>query len=411
MDDSSVYTENTSLKKSSKWKYLSFLLIVIIMAETGFVVYNYLGYDSKFSTLQTQLSSLHQQLEDYTSIYANIIDAKYQVVPENVSVSQLYEHVKDSIVMIQGLIVQTTWRGQQIIGTVQGSGFIYNYTGNMVVVTNYHVIEGTTEITVEFNNGNTYAAQTLGSDKYSDLAVLSVEAPSTEFQPLQITSSSTLRVGDYVIAIGNPYGLVGSMTTGIVSALGRTITESTSNYAIANVIQTSTQINSGNSGGPLLNTYGQVVGITTAIVSGSTGVGFTIPSNTILHEIGALVTTGSYTLHPYLGISGTDMSYSIAEKMGVSSTYGVLITQVTSGGPASVAGLKGYTSIASIDGSSIYIGGDIIIAIDGNRIVDMDSLLTCLEENTSPNQTISLTVIRNGLTTNISLLSGTRPST
>jgi len=381
--------------------------MIIIVAETGFVVYNYLDSNSKFSILRTQLSSVQQQLEDYTSIS----DAEYQVVPENVSLSQLYGNIKDSIVMIQGLIVQTTWRGQQVTGTVQGSGFIYNYTGRMVVITNYHVIEGAINITVEFNDGNTYAAETLGSDKYSDLAVLSVEAQSSEFKSLQITSSSTLSVGDYVIAIGNPYGLVGSMTTGIVSALGRTITESTINYAIADVIQTSTPINSGNSGGPLLNDKGQVVGITTAIVSGSTGVGFAIPSNTILREIGSLVNTGSYTQHPYLGISGTDMTYSIAQKMGINTTYGVLITQVTSGGPASKAGLKGYTSIASIDGSSVYIGGDIIIAINGNRIVDMDSLLTYLEENTLPNQTISLTIIRNGLTINISLLLGTRPST
>ncbi|MDQ1279694.1 MAG: Trypsin [Thermoproteota archaeon] len=408
MNENSVYTDSTPVK-SSKWKYLSFILIVIIVAQTGLLVYNYWGYDSRFSSLQTQLTGLQQQVESYNSLYANVIDAEYQVIPENVSLAQLYEAVQDSIVMIQGLIVQTTWRGQQITGTVQGSGFVYNYTGRMVVITNFHVIEGTSSITVEFNNGNAYLAETLGSDKYSDLAVLSVNAPVSEFHPLQIVRSSTLRVGDYVIAIGNPYGLVGSMTTGIVSALGRTITESTSNFAIANVIQTSAPINSGNSGGPLLNEYGQVVGITTAIVEGSTGVGFAIPSNTILREIDALVNASSYTMHPYLGISGTDMTYGIAQEMGVDVTYGVLITQVTSGGPASTAGLKGYARIVSIDGNSVYVGGDIIIAIDGILIEDMDSLLTYLEEHTLPNQTISLTIIRNGISTTVSLLLGTRP--
>jgi S1-C subfamily serine protease len=396
--------------KPSKWRYFVFILMISIVAETGFIAYTYWGYNFQVSTLQTQLSSLQQQLDDYTSSYINTSDVVYQAVPENVSVPQLYEYVKDSIVMIQGLIMQTTWRGQQITGTVQGSGFVYNYTSQMVIVTNNHVIESATEITVEFNNGNAYAAETLGSDKYSDLAVLSVEAPTSEFHPLPITRSSSLSVADYVIAIGNPYGLVGSMTTGIVSALGRTLTESTSNYAIANVIQTSAPINSGNSGGPLLNEHGQVVGITTAIVSGSTVVGFAIPSNTILRELGSLVNTGSYTQHPWLGISGTDMTYSIAEEMDVNSTYGILITQVTNGGPASTAGLKGYTGVATIDGSTIYLGGDIIIAINGYRIVDMDSLLTYLEENTLPNQTINLTIIRNRLTTNISLLLGTRPS-
>jgi len=218
-------------------------------------------------------------------------------------------------------------------------------------------------------------------------------------------------VGDYVIAIGSPYGLISSMTTGIVSALGRTITESTSNYAIANVIQTSTPINSGNSGGPLLNDKGQVVGITTAIVSGSTGVGFAIPSNTILREIGFLINLGSYDRHPWLGITGTDMTYRIAQKMNVNVSYGVLIIQVTSGGPASKAGLRGYSSIASIAGSSVYIGGDLIVAINEIRIIDMDGLLTYLEESTLPNQTINITIIRNGIKMNIFILLGARPST
>jgi S1-C subfamily serine protease len=167
---------------------------------------------------------------------------------------------------------------------------------------------------------------------------------------------------------------------------------------------------SGNSGGPLLNDKGQVVGITTAIVSGSTGVGFAIPSNTILREIGFLINTGSYNQHPWLGIIATDMTYSIAQKMNINVTYGVLITQVTTGGPTSKAGLRGYTSIASVAGSSVYIGGDVIIAINEIRIIDMDGLLTCLEENTLPNQTINMTIVRNGIKMNVSILLGARPS-
>jgi len=402
MSENSELTVNPS-RESSKWRYVAFIVMVIAVAESGFVAHSYLDYNSGYSNLQAEIAGLQQQLDSYSN-------PNYQVVAENVSASQLYEIVSDSIVMIQGNIVQTTWRGQQVTGTVQGSGFIYNHDGLIVVITNYHVIEGATSITVEFNNGNAYEAETLGSDKYSDLAILSVGAPQNELKPLQITSSSTLSVGDYVIAIGNPYGLVGSMTTGIVSALGRTITESTSNYAIANVIQTSTPINSGNSGGPLLNEHGQVVGITTAIVSGSTGVGFAIPSNTILREVGSLINTGIFTMHPYLGISGTDMTYGIAEEIEINTTYGVLITQVTSGGPASKAGLKGYTTTASVDGGIVYVGGDIIIEIDGHRVVDMDSLLTYLEEYTLPDQIVSLTIIRNGVTTNVSLTLGTRPS-
>ena len=175
----------------------------------------------------------------------------------------------------------------------------------------------------------------LGADPYSDLAVLSVDAPASEFKPLNIVSSSTLTVGDSVVAIGNPYGLVGSMTTGVVSALGRTITENTtSGFSIANIIQTSTPINPGNSGGPFLNAVGNVVGITTAIVSNSQGLGFAVPSDTILKEIDALVTSGSYSGHSYLGVSGEDMSYSLAQQSGSNVTYGWKIQSVVSGGPS-----------------------------------------------------------------------------
>jgi S1-C subfamily serine protease len=200
------------------------------------------------------------------------------------------------------------------------------------------------------------------------------------------------------------------MTTGIVSALGRTITESTSNYAIADVIQTSAPINSGNSGGPLLNDNGQVVGITTAIVSGSTGVGFAIPSDTILREITSLVDTGSYSQHPWLGIAWTDMTYDIAKAMNLNVTYGVLIEQVTSGGPAAKSGLKAGTRQAIIDGTSLYVGGDVIVAINGVNIVNFDSLSMYLEENILPNQTILCTIIRNSQLMTVSVTLGTRPA-
>ena len=222
--------------------------------------------------------------------------------------------VRNSIVLIEGDISG---------GTQQGSGFVYDFSGRTVVLTNYHVVKGTTDLSVTFADGNGYSATVLGTDPYSDLAVLSVNAPASEFKPLDIVSSSTLAVGESVIAIGNPYGLVGSLTTGVVSALGRTITEDIAgDYAIANIIQTSTPINPGNSGGPLLNAVGNVVGITTAIVSNSQGLGFAIPSDTILKEINDLITTGSYDGHSYLGVEGEDMSYSLAQQTGASVTYG-----------------------------------------------------------------------------------------
>jgi len=302
------------------------------------------------------------------------------------SLVEIYEKVRDSVVLIRGTLAEG--------GTVQGSGFVYNYSGLMVVITNYHVVHGTTSISVTFYNGNGYKAHINGTDPYADLAVLTVDAPESEFKPLEIVSSSTLRVGDPVIAIGNPFGLVGSMTTGIVSALGRTITEEyTGGFAIANVIQTSTPINPGNSGGPLLNYQGKVVGITTAIVAASQGVGFAIPSNTILREISSLVETGTYEGHAYLGVTGTDMSYEIAEAMGANVTYGWLIVDVMKDGP-SYTKLKGGTQQVYIGGRWITVGGDIIIAVNGTKIKNGDDLASYLEENTYPGDTVVLTIIR-----------------
>jgi len=249
----------------------------------------------------------------------------------------------------------------------------------------------------------------IGSDAYADLAVLSANAPQDEYKPIQI-SSPNLEVGDPVLAVGNPYGLAGSLTSGIVSALGRTITEDlTGGYVIANCIQTTAPINPGNSGGPLLNYQGEVVGITTAIVSDSQGIGFAIPSSTILREIGSLITDGSYNNHPWLGASGTDMTFEIAQAMSTNVTYGWLITQVASGGPADKAGLRGGTTQKQIIGQSVTVGGDIIVAIDGMRITNIDDLSTYLEECTSPSQTISATIVRINETLTLSLTLEARP--
>jgi S1-C subfamily serine protease len=385
---------------------VTFIIICSLLAG-GFIGYSFgtLTLSGEVADLQNQVKDLQGQITALEA--AN--NSQYQVIPENVSLSQLYKNVQDSVVVITDFMVETTVFGQQIV-EVQGSGFVYNFIGHMVIVTNYHVVEEATNISVTFRDGDAYAANVLGSDAYCDLSVLSVNAPASELEPLQVVSSSTLEVGDFVAVIGSPFGLTGSMTTGIVSQLGRTITESAAgNYPIADVIQTSAPINSGNSGGPLLNDKGQVVGITTAVVADSQGLGFAIPSNAILREIASLVNNGSYTQHPWLGVAGTDVTYEIAKKIGLNTTYGILITQVTSGGPAEKAGLKAGTEQVLIGGSLYTVGGDVIIAINGNRIVNFDDLSTYLEENTLPNQTITITIVRSGLTMDISVLLGTRP--
>ena len=363
------------------------------------------------SDLQNQVSALQEQMSNSQSTSNVANQNSTYIMGENASLAPLYSEVKDSVVVIRGLTVQYDIFHRAYYSQVQGSGFVYNFAGQMVVITNYHMVQNVLNITVTFINGNGYAATVLGSDPYADLAVLSTNASQSEYKPLEIVSSSTLEVGDPVIAVGGPYGLAGSMTTGIVSALGRTITEEMSGgYPIANVIQMSAPINPGNSGGPLLNYQGQVVGITTAIVSDSQGLGFAIPSSTVLREIESLVTEGSYNKHSWLGASGTDMNYEIAKAIGVNVTYGWLITQVTSGAPADQAGLRGGTQQVTVAGQSVMIGGDIIIALNEIRITGIDNLSTFLEEQTLPDQTIDVTIVRDGQTITLTLKLDARPS-
>ena len=400
-------------QKSETRRFSAILIIVIIgvglvAGGLGYLVSN-MTLSRSISDLENQVSALQGQLSNLQTTPVASDQNNTYIIGENASLAPLYAEVKDSVVVIRGVTVQYDVFGRAYYSEVQGSGFVYNFTGQMVIITNYHVVEDTLNVTVTFINGNGYEATVLGSDPYADLAVLSADAPQSEYKPLEIVSSSQLEVGDPVVAVGGPYGLAGSITSGIVSAMGRTITDETSSYPIANVIQTSTPINPGNSGGPLLNYEGQVVGITTAIVSDSQGLGFAIPSSAILREIESLITDGTYTQHPWLGASGTDMTYEIAKTMNINVTYGWLIAQVTSGGPADDAGLQGGTKQVTVNGQNVVIGGDIIIALSGTRITGTDDLSTFLEEHTLPGQTINVTIIRNGQEMTLQLKVGTRP--
>jgi len=404
----------TTEQQIRKPRFSTAIIVIIIIASLvaggliGYSISN-LTISGSVSDLQDQVSALQGQVSNLQSAQNVANPNGTYIVGENASLAPLYAEVKDSVVVIRGLTVQYDVFRRAYYSQVQGSGFVYNFTGQMIVITNYHVAQDVLNITVTFIDGNSYVASVLGSDPYADLAVLSTNASQTEYKPLEIVSSSTLEVGDAVIAVGGPYGLAGSMTSGIVSALGRTITDETSSYPIANVIQMSAPINPGNSGGPLLNYQGQVVGITTAIVSDSQGVGFAIPASAILREIESLVTKGTYNQHPWLGASGTDMTYELAQTMNVNVTYGWLIAQVASGGPADEAGLQGGTRQATVAGQTVTIGGDIIIAFSGTRITGTDELSTFLEERTLPGQTIDVTIIRDGQTMTLQLKVGTRP--
>lgn len=369
-------------------KAVSSLLIMLFVAGilVGGLSIFYFGMNENDS-LQEQISQLQAQISSLSGNSSNIYQ-NITIYQNQTYLADLYDEVKDSIVLVQG---------QTSDGSVQGSGFVYLYSQRNVVITNNHVVEDTTDLSVTFQNGHGYSATVLGTDPYADLAVLSVNVgDADELRPLKIASSSSLRVGEEVIAIGNPYGLVGSLTTGVISALGRSITEdSTSRFSIANIIQTSVSINPGNSGGPLLNAAGEVIGVTTAILSDSQGLAFAIPSNTILREIYALITTGTYTGHSYLGVNGNDMSYQVAQETGASVTYGWRLAAIVRGGPS-----DGHLQV-----------NDIIVALNGVTIRNNDDLASYLEEYTLPGQTIRVSVIRgdNNQHLDVEFILGTRP--
>ena len=399
--------ESTQKSKTTRFStVLITTIIVVSLMAGGLLGYSigYAGLSARISDLQNQLSTLEEKILNLQSTQNITNENNTYFLGDNVSLSQLYEQVKDSVVVVQGVIVEgyDFW-GRPVYSGVQGSGFVSNLTGQFVIITNYHVVQGAFNITVTFTDGDAYAANVTGSDPYADLAVLSAHAPKYEYKPLRITSSSTLKVGDPVIAVGTPLGLTGSLTSGIVSALGRTVSVSWSSYAIADCIQTTAPINPGNSGGPLLNYQGEVVGITsyTAITSqgvAAQGLGLAIPSSTILRETEALITNGSYNSHPWLGISGTDMTFEIAQTMNTNITYGVLIIQVTSGGPADKANFQKDDIITAIN--TTYIA---------TRIRSMDDLSTFLEEYTLPLQTVNVTIVRNNQTMILPIELGTRP--
>ena len=256
--------------------------IIELEAESNTGNQNSANLQSTIASLQSQLSAIQQQVNALQT--TNFTSQTIYVLGENFSLSQLFDEVKGSVVVIKSTIRNTDIFGRVYYTQVQGSGFVYSYSGTNLILTNNHVVSGAFNITVTFTTGNSYPATLRGSNQQTDFAVLTSTAPQSRYQPLEITSSSTLRVGDPVIVVGAPYGLSGSMTNGIVSALNRTLTTD-EGTTLTNVIQTTAPLNPGNSGGPLMNYDGQVVGITTAIVEESQGIGFAIPSDTILTEI------------------------------------------------------------------------------------------------------------------------------
>lgn len=298
----------------------------------------------------------------------------------------------------------------------QGSGFVYDMDGH--IITNNHVVAGASKITVTFSDDTQVEATLVGTDPGSDLAVIQVDVPAELLHPLTLGDSSALQVGQSVVAIGNPFGLDGSMTTGIVSGLGRLLpteaaTPNGQRFSIPNVIQTDTAINPGNSGGPLLNLHGEVVGINTAIespVHSFAGIGYSVPSNN-MKEIVPLLIAGKEIVHPWLGISGTELTAVLAKAMDLDENQrGVLIMETLADGPADKADLHGSDTTTTIDGLDARIGGDIITGIDDQTVRGFDDLLSYVVGQTEVGQTVTLHILRDGKPQEVKVTLEARPS-
>jgi 2-alkenal reductase len=311
----------------------------------------------------------------------------------------LYERVSTSVVNIG---VSTSRGG----GT--GSGFVLDSAGH--IVTNNHVVADAERIVVRFADDTTVEAELVGADTDSDLAVLQVDVPAGLLRPVELADSSALRVGQRAIAVGNPFGLEQTMTTGIVSALGRVVRQE-NGYSLPSLIQTDAAINPGNSGGPLLDSQGRVIGVTTLIFSNSgssAGVGFAVPVNAVKRVVPDLIAMGRYA-DPWLGISGMSITPALAEALELSVERGVLLRTVVKEGPAARAGLQGNQRQVDVEGTVFSTGGDIIIALDGASVRDMDDLIVLLSE-ARVGQTVALTIIRGGLEQRVDVLLEERPA-
>jgi len=323
---------------------------------------------------------------------------------KNLSLIEIFEKSESGVVRVN---VQRNETEEQTNGL--GSGFVFDKKGH--IITNAHVVDEAKKVVVTFLDGRSYNAEIIGIDEFTDLAVIKVNADSTLLQPLSLGDSSNLKVGESIAAIGNPFGLSGSMTAGIVSQLGRLL-PSGSGYSIPDVIQTDAAINPGNSGGPLLNMRGEVVGINTAIQSTTgefTGVGFAIPSQTVVKIIPTLIEKGEYK-HPWMGISGRDIDPDLAKVLGLKDAVGFLIITVVENSPASKAGLIGSEKTIQVEGINYQIGGDIILSVDEIEVRKIADILIHLQRAKSVGDEMVLQILRDNRTTDITIILQERPN-
>jgi len=408
--------------------YLSVASLVVVIILAASFAYFYFDSQSQLDLLQEKYGTLESQ---YSSLLSKYVDTHTQIsilqnqieilksqypktdgsAPPNqtgetdlLTLPDIYSQLQDSVVQITNKV---DYNGD-IEPVSAGSGFVYDMFGH--IITNNHVVEGADVLEVTFVDGDILPAELLGSDPYSDLAVIKVNPALQSLKPVTLGNSSKLIVGERIVAIGNPFGLSNSMTAGIVSQLGRQL-EAPGRYSIIDIIQVDAAVNPGNSGGPLVNMRGEVVGMNTAIISGSgtsAGVGFAVPSDTVVREVPSLIATGEYK-HPWLGISAMDVNPDIAGVIGLEEAKGFLIVRVLEGSPADEAGLKDGSKIVVIGGIEIPIGGDVVVGIDDVSVRELNDVLVYTEREKHVGDQVVLTVIRGGETIVVEVTLGERP--
>ena len=348
--------------------------------------------------------SLKPEINEIDETSTNTIAEATPLFSHSLSLIEIFDKSEPGVVRVN---VQRG-ESEDVTGGV-GSGFVFDKKGH--IITNAHVVKEANKVVVTFLDGRSYNAEIIGVDEYTDLAVIKVNADLILLHPLLIGDSSNLKVGEGIAAIGNPFGLSGSMTSGIVSQLGRLL-PSGSGYSIPDVIQTDAAINPGNSEGPLLNMRGEIVGINTAIQSATgefTGVGFAIPSQTVAKIVPTLVEEGEYK-HPWIGISGRDIDPDMANVLNLKDAIGFLIITVVEDSPAFDAGLIGSDKTIEVDGVNYPMGGDIILAVDDIEVRKIDDILVHLQRAKSVGDEMVLEVLRDGRTTNITIVLQERPN-
>ncbi len=357
------------------------------------------------------------QLEPTAAVSPTPLPSSIEISADAVELllQNIYERTNPGVVNID----VSGGAGSALTEFGSGSGFVIDLDGH--IVTNNHVVEGADELDVTFADGTAALAKLIGTDPYSDLAVIKVNVDQSKLQPLTIGDSDVVKVGQRVIAIGNPFGLVGTMTVGIVSGKGRTLpadtpsSNVTGNFSNPDIIQTDAAINPGNSGGPLLNSKGEVIGVNAAIRTDGTnransGVGFAIPSNTVKRVVQQLLKDGRAS-YPYLGVS-VDNHFTIGElavALKLPVDKGVLVSSVVDGGPAVKAGVRGGDTQVTVRGIPVVAGGDIIVAIDGDPITSFDQMIGYLSSQKLVGQEVTLTILRDGQTLQLPLTLADRP--